>query len=547
MSDDHTEAVVAFAGTLCGVWRPRGVFLHPPPASAYSIERITRNNMENSKNGNYFKLLELVQQMLNLTTAYKNSPAILKLHLYALAIELWHVIQQFEKLKIHYDKEWILNIDNLDKDTGIEYSEWLKGENLQFPLTGAYPTIDQLEISMVRSSLDEVEKRIIKSSEEEAFNVDVQSISTALCNKIQCSHLGATIKSLLTQLRGTLTEIHKLLSKNEFTEEKMKQFFDKFLNHGNFYWSNMVKEKFDEWQQKNNIDNDLEQLERHYIGKIRREMTLLFQSGFLNPRLKDQEEVDAENLESELRTCKIDEIKEIENPRYHYFALRELFDGPDRHFAPREKFLGRYIIMYRKSVNEQMRQACYRFIRTLQLLAETKHQLETQMNHSLGNKNLQTDNNSSECRGTSKRGPKRAQIFHEKDKREQIAIWIKDTYRKYYDQKIKAIIVEGKSYNLTDFLLATYFVLVEKKHVIGVIWNNINNQYYRFLTQECQLENLIDSQKTFRTHLNKLIKTGKEFHLLNTEDIVNNSSSGGYNNEEYNNMKNITATIKRLL
>ena len=130
--------------------------------------------------------------------------------------------------------------------------------------------------------------------------------------------------------------------------------------------------------------------------------------------------------------------------------------------------------------------------------------------------------------------------------RQKVAALIKELYTVYYDKQQKVFIVAGGSYNLTDFLLAIYYVLVERKVTISVIGNNVNNQYYKFLTEECQLEGLA-SQKTFLEHLNRLVKTGKNFFQLTNEVIKMNAATGGYTEAEYERMKTMTATVKQLL
>lgn len=501
--------------------------------------------MENEKNRKYMTLLEQLELMLKQTTSYQYSPALLKLHLYAVSIQLWHVIQQFDELKANY-KVWMLNPDNLDLDTVIDYQNWSKGDRLRLPLQGLYPQMDTNEIKKVRCSLDGVEKTILELFKGETFDVDVQSMSTALCNEIKCSHLGETIKMMLEYLRLSLLEIHDLLSENQFTEEEVKQFCSRFLKHGQFQWSMAVKKEFDKWKEANSIDDDMEQLERHFKGKIRVEMEFLFKSGFFEPRLKDQEEVDTDCFEHELKAWKIDEMKGVENPRLYYFALRECFYPQGGSFEIKEKHLGRYILMHRKEVNEKMRQACYRFIRSLELLAKTKKNIAPQQEPSKEVEEEPTEELMQESTKKLRPGPAVTQIFTDVNNRQKIAAWIQDVCTAHYDNKLKTLIVSESSYNLTDFLLAIYYVLVERKLTISVIGNNINNQYYKFLTEDCRIEGLA-SQKTFLTHLNKLVKTGKDFYQLTDDIITKNTSTGGYTKEEYKSMKTMAAAVKQLL
>lgn len=483
--------------------------------------------------------------MLKQTTLYQHSPALLKLHLYAMAMHLWDVIQQFDELKTHY-REWMLHPDNLDLDSVIDYQKWIEGDNLKFPLQGAYPTTDAVEIKKVRESLDAIEKAILDLFSGESFDVDVQSISTALCNEIKCSHLGETIHTMLSSLRNTLREIYHLLSEIRFTDEEVKQFWPIFMNHGQFKWSGDVKKEYDQWKEDNSIDDDEEQLERHFNGKIRVEMELLFKSGFLSPRLKDQEEVDMSSLEQEMKRWRVEEMKEVDNPHLHYSALREFFKIQGGIFVPKEKILSRYILMNRRKVDEEKRRSCYVFIRTLQLLAQARADIAQQQDAPVIAATEPTEANELKPKKKSRPGPVVTQIFTDEKYRQKVAAWIQELYTTYYDKQQKVLIVAEDSYNLTDLLLAIYYVLVERKVTISVIGNNVNNQYYKFLTEECQLEGLA-SQKTFLEHLNRLVKTGKNFFQLTNEVIKMNAATGGYTEAEYERMKTMTATVKQLL
>ena len=153
-----------------------------------------------------------------------------------------------------------------------------------------------------------------------------------------------------------------------------------------------------------------------------------------------------------------------------------------------------------------------------------------------------------EPKKSAKRGPQIARIFNsDQKKRQAVAEWIHKMYTAYYDQDRSVLVIENSSYDLTDFLLAIYYVLVEQGHVISVINNKINSQYYKFLTEDCQLGGRLSVEKVFSIHLKKLISTGKDFYQLTTEIVKKNSATGGYTQKEYETMTAMTATIKKLL
>ena len=97
--------------------------------------------------------------------------------------------------------------------------------------------------------------------------------------------------------------------------------------------------------------------------------------------------------------------------------------------------------------HEQIRNAL------LRLLADTKTQMAPQQD-------TPPAANNQKPKKKSKPGPAVTQIFTDEKHRQKTAAWIHDLYTTYYDKERKTFIVGASSYNLTDFLLAIYYVLV---------------------------------------------------------------------------------------
>ena len=498
------------------------------------------------ENRDYSKLLPGLEQMLAQTEYYRYQPVALKLHLYAVVIEIWRVIRQFEELKANY-KSWMMSPDNLFIDVAVDYDKWtLKGDQ-KIPNFKSYPVIDANDTKQIRDCLETTERAILDNSLNETFEVKIQSIGTALCDQIKCDHLVMVIKTELNDLCKLLAEIVQLSQEITFTDNDFNDFWNRFIMHCQFPTGLKVKAAFDKWMEKNAINEDEEQLERHYEGRIRLEIEAFFKSGFLTPRLKAQEEVNLSQMEPEMQQWGIGRMTDIEHPELHYSALRDFFKPTPDGFIPKNKVLSRYILMNRREVNAEMCMACYHFIRTMELLMGVKKQMENQPEQPADMGKKPAEVVTKEPKKRAKRGPQSALIFNSDEKRQTMAKWIHQIYFTYFDKKRKVLVIENCSYNLTDFLLAIYYVLVEQEHVISVINNKINSQYYKFLTEDCQLGDCLSDEKTFSNHLKKLISTGKDFYQLTTEIVKKNSATGGYTQKEYETMTAMTATIKKLL
>lgn len=484
--------------------------------------------------------------MLAQTEYYRYQPVALKLHLYAVVIEIWRVIRQFEELKANY-KSWMMSPDNLFIDVAVDYDKWtLKGDQ-KIPNFKSYPVIDANDTKQIRDCLETTERAILDNSLNETFEVKIQSIGTALCDQIKCDHLVMVIKTELNDLCKLLAEIVQLSQEITFTDNDFNDFWNRFYKHYQFKTGKKVKATFDQWMQRNAIADDEEQLERHYKGKVRLEIQAFCKSGFLTPRLEEQREVDLSQMEQEMQQWGIGMMEEIENPELHYSALRDYFKPTPDGFLPKEMCLSRYILMNRREVNAEMCEACYHFIRTMELLMGVKKQMENQPEQPADMEKKSAEVVTKEPKKRAKRGPQSALIFNSDEKRKAVAEWIHKMYTAYYDQDRSVLVIENSSYDLTDFLLAIYYVLVEQGHVISVINNKINSQYYKFLTEDCQLGGCLREEKTFSNHLKKLISTGKDFYQLTNEIVEKNSATGGYTRKEYETMKTTTATIKRVL
>ena len=116
------------------------------------------------------------------------------------------------------------------------------------------------------------------------------------------------------------------------------------------------------------------------------------------------------------------------------------------------------------------------------------------------------------------KGRPKSAIFHEWVDEELLANCISGLHQRYFDHTCRMMVVDNETYGETDFMLCVYCALVKLRLAPSVIHNQVNKQYYRFLTDVCRIK-LTEKERTYNNHLNKVIRTGCDLHLL-TEDIV---------------------------
>lgn len=110
-------------------------------------------------------------------------------------------------------------------------------------------------------------------------------------------------------------------------------------------------------------------------------------------------------------------------------------------------------------------------------------------------------------------GRRKTSVFASAADAARMARLVRHIHAAYYNPANRRVEIDGDSYGETDFLLCVYYAMV--KH--GWASDQLAAQpYYEFLTKSCGIRPQ-DSEKTFLRHLNKVLRTGKSFHLLTPE------------------------------
>ena len=123
------------------------------------------------------------------------------------------------------------------------------------------------------------------------------------------------------------------------------------------------------------------------------------------------------------------------------------------------------------------------------------------------------------------KGRPKSAIFHDWVDEKLLANCVSGLHQRYFNHTCRMMEVDNETYGETDFMLCVYCALVKLGLAPSVIHNQVNKQYYSFLTNVCRIE-LTEKERTYNNHLNKVIRTGCDLHLL-TEDIVTKKQSAG--------------------
>ena len=142
-------------------------------------------------------------------------------------------------------------------------------------------------------------------------------------------------------------------------------------------------------------------------------------------------------------------------------------------------------------------------------------------------------------------GAPTTQIFYTPENRVKFAEMIKTIYRTHYNVQQKRFIINGKAYRMIDFLLAMYFVMVERKVTISIIGNKPLHQFLLFLSTDCGIIQQA-SDRAFLEHLYRVRVTLCDFHALNDDIVEKFQNRGGLSKVQYDEMKEMTKLIGEL-
>lgn len=107
-------------------------------------------------------------------------------------------------------------------------------------------------------------------------------------------------------------------------------------------------------------------------------------------------------------------------------------------------------------------------------------------------------------------GRPKTDIFNGHVDVEELAKAVRKIHDTHYNPASRRIEIGDDSFDETDFLLCLYYVLVKRGDSPSTL---ANKPYYAFLTEACGIHPQA-SAKTFGNHLNKVVRTGKDFHRL---------------------------------
>lgn len=130
------------------------------------------------------------------------------------------------------------------------------------------------------------------------------------------------------------------------------------------------------------------------------------------------------------------------------------------------------------------------------------------------------------------KGKKKTPIFNEWVDEEQIALCFVKWHRTHFSLSSRKLEVNGKCYSETDFLLCLLYACVKHGLSPSIIGGGMNKGFYNFLKEKCHIQPC-DCEKTFNNHLNKVLRTGKDFHRLTPASFQKKQSKGEMNGEEF--------------
>lgn len=122
----------------------------------------------------------------------------------------------------------------------------------------------------------------------------------------------------------------------------------------------------------------------------------------------------------------------------------------------------------------------------------------------------------------SRPGRPRTPIFGEGVDTERVAEAVKRIHGTYYRPDSRRVEVGGEQFDETDFLLSLYYVFVKRGISPATL---AAKPYYAFLTERCGIRPQ-QGEKTFVNHLNKVVRTGKDFHRLTPELLAAETREG---------------------
>lgn len=130
------------------------------------------------------------------------------------------------------------------------------------------------------------------------------------------------------------------------------------------------------------------------------------------------------------------------------------------------------------------------------------------------------------------KGKKKTPIFNEWVDEEQMASCFVGLHKGCFSLTSRKMEVDEKCYSETDFLLCLLYACVKHGLSPSLIGGGMNKGFYHFLKEKCHIQPC-DCEKTFNNHLNKVLRTGKDFHRLTPDTFQKKQSPGEMNGDEF--------------
>ena len=148
-----------------------------------------------------------------------------------------------------------------------------------------------------------------------------------------------------------------------------------------------------------------------------------------------------------------------------------------------------------------------------------------------------------ELHKTTAPGRPKTPIFNAHVDVEKLAKVVRKIHDTYYNPASRRIEIDNDSFDETDFLLCLYYVLVKRGDSPSLL---ANKPYYAFLTDACGIHPQA-SAKTFGNHLNKVVRTGKDFHRLTADLLETGQQDGAMTAEELPSWQRMFEAAERVM
>ncbi len=333
--------------------------------------------MDNQDNkSKYLRWLEILESKLKDMKALSANGA--KLAVLQVLYELQRANELFLQVKESASGgEYSHDLLKIDED--VNYADWSSTRlNIRPEIQRLYfdgEIAHASELQNIKNSLWGIIDALDTSKLEElgVDKTDYQArLQNLLWGKVDDDLLLQALSKLLSQLRLTLAEIDDAMKKRKLNLADGEKLYNGLEMRFNLWRDNPIEQIWQNWLANFEDKDDWEVIKRHAVGKWYEEILLFFKSGFLAPKLENQQKADMANFNHEITFDHFQNVPEGLDLQRNYSALRDLFHYNDECFKPKKGAIGKYIFNHRKEVREEQRNALFRFIQIVMRLDEVK-------------------------------------------------------------------------------------------------------------------------------------------------------------------------------